>query len=166
MERGNVYDSGVVGITGKPYRSAFFGYGPRNVVNFDNSSYFWSINQPNQSLTFDFKERRVALSAYALATGDKDCHLTSWALEGSNDGANWIVIDEHHNDSVLWEARRGLFELQRPPVPYRFIRLRQIHSAFKRGVTGDFWGYGPHVLYLSGFEIFGSVYPPIFSSME
>lgn len=65
---------------------------------------FRTRNVPNGRIVFDFSDRRrVRLSAYVLQHGHHEEHaaLRSWRVEGSNDGNEWIPLDEQRECRML-----------------------------------------------------------------
>jgi hypothetical protein len=126
----------------------------KNAANVDANTAFVSLNQPNQWICYDFKDKRITLSHYSIrsrfdgfrgSNNPKD-----WVVEGSETGDDWIELDRQTNNEDLnsrnvakaWELKSG------PPL--RYVRLRQIGRAHSR----------KHYLAISSFELFGSLSKP------
>jgi hypothetical protein len=152
---GNVHDRGIVVVTGNDPMTNGAVRAAKNAADLYADSYFYSMNLPNQSLCYDFGSRVISPTGYAIRSrydrvdGDP-CHLKSWVIEISMDGAHWDVIDRRDNNSTLngFNAIR-MFTLSESKE-CRFIRLRQ---------TGPNHCSEPdYRLVISGFEVFGSLY--------
>ncbi|CUG92595.1 Hypothetical protein, putative [Bodo saltans] len=55
-------------------------------------------------IVFDFSDRRrIRLEAYILQHGHKEEHaaLRNWAIEGSNDGVDWLTLDRQYESRLL-----------------------------------------------------------------
>jgi hypothetical protein len=120
---GNVHKKSVVAITasGTTRGQAF------RVANHGWDGYWESTDAPNSWICFDFREQGAALSHYTLKSHGSTGHwFLMWAIEGSNDGSNWTVLDErntqHLNDMNIvktYECSKNCSEF------FRFIRMRQ-----------------------------------------
>jgi hypothetical protein len=131
-------------------------YAPRNVADLCSDSYFHSVNEPNQSICFDFKMMRVIPTHYSIraySSGPGCNHLKNWVIEGSVDGQSWDELDRRENDSDLNSSHAvKTFSVSdsKPKSksgPFQMIRLRQIgpnHNNY-------------HYLIFTAFEIFGSL---------
>jgi hypothetical protein len=152
--QGNVHEKGIVTVTGHDCHSDNSSYAASNAADLMVSSYFYSKNEPNQSLTYDFGDRRVNLSHYSLRSqynaGENGYYLQSWVIEGSVDGANWTEVDRHEEDrSLNYRNPVQCFSVQNGGTDFRFVRLQQ---------TGPNQYYSPnHCLVISGFELFGGL---------
>lgn len=60
----------------------------------DNNKYFYSLNEYNQWICFDFKEYKIIPTNYTIKSDYSTCNLKSWFIEGSNDNMNWEILDE------------------------------------------------------------------------
>lgn len=61
-------------------------------------------NVPSGRIVFDFSDRRrIRLEAYILQHGHKEEHaaLRNWAIEGSNDGVDWLTLDRQYESRLL-----------------------------------------------------------------
>jgi hypothetical protein len=145
---GNVHEKGVVNITSSSVgcRESF------KVANHEWSfrwNGFWqSDNEANSWICFDFKERRIALSHYTLKSGGSgDYHLVAWALEGSEDGANWTSLDARNTQELNGRYIVKIFGCSNKDSSklFRYLRLRQTAE------NSD----GCHFMQLGGIEFFG-----------
>lgn len=132
--KGNILENGTVGIT---TNSEVREKPLRNLVDFDSSDstcYYRSEENPMAIITFDFKDRFVLLTNYAIQTGTWDSnqgHLKDWIIEGSLDGNKYDEIDCRVNDSSLRGNKyTSLFDVKHKETKfYHFIRLRQTGPA-------------------------------------
>jgi hypothetical protein len=151
---GNVHTQGVVTITGRDCMSDNSSYAASNAADLTGPSYFYSKNEPNQSLTYDFGARRVKLSHYSIRSrhngNENDHYLQSWVIEGSIDDVDWVEVDRHEQDLRLnFSNPVELFAVKCRSEEFRLVRLRQ---------TGPNRHSSPsNYLVVSGFELFGSL---------
>jgi hypothetical protein len=104
----------------------------------------------NNWICYDFKERRVAPTHYAIRTyvGNRGSnHLKSWLVETSADGEAWQEIDHRENNDDL----NGTYATRTFPVakggPCRLIRLVNIGR--------NHFGYD--CLMVTAWDVFGSL---------
>jgi hypothetical protein len=123
----NVVDHGIISITASSAGSAQ-SYPLRNIADFASQNFYYTANQPNSWVCYDFKTMRIKLSHYSLrsqSTDDKN-FLRSWVLEGSLEGQSWIELDRHENNSALTgRGATATFPVSHSSA-FQFIRLRQI----------------------------------------
>lgn len=123
---------------------------PLNVTIFeDDSKYFYSKDEKNQWLCFDFKDRSVILSGYIIKSDNSSYHPKNWIIEGSNNQSEWETIDEQKNFLGL-EKRHVICEFMIPnpkSKSFRYIRLRQ---------TGKTWG-NHDFLVIGSMELYGTL---------
>jgi hypothetical protein len=62
------------------------------------TDYWYSNNEANSWICFNFKSRHLQLQHYTLKSSKSGCYFTDWVIEGSNDGSVWIVLDVRHTD--------------------------------------------------------------------
>ena len=142
---GNVHKQGIVAVTASSYYSIRY---PTNIVDFDHEEYFYSKNEPNQWVQYEFKTGRVIVDYYTLKTRQfgGGYHIQSWVVEGSTDGQNWDEINRQENVKEL--AQEGC--VRSFPVDstseFRFLRIRQT------GPNSN----GSNAMTLARFEVFGS----------
>ena len=128
-------------------------FGPQNVVEFESESRFYSKDEPNQYIMFDFKDRRISPTHYMIKTqgcGANCCHMKSWVCELSEDGVEWTEGDRQESSSKLnGSFLVGAFSIKtEAPLKYRFIRIRQ---------TGLNW-FNDNRMIMCGVEFFGTLY--------
>ena len=146
---GNVHDKGVVNITAdRPYYGSDPSYAAKNIADLEVNSCFDCANAENMWICYDFKDRKVILSAYSLRShyNDDNCNLKSWAIEVSLDGVSWQTADTRSNNDLHGRNRTVSYELSNP-VKCRYVRLRQ---------TGKNHA-GHYDTYTSSFELFGQL---------
>lgn len=110
----------------------------------------WFSFQPNPSIYFDFKERKIILSGYSFQTyaGDKDYgHLKSWKIQGSNDAFDWVDIDTKNDNFELNSSNAVKYWKVENKCAYRCIRIL---------LTGPNHA-GSDILVLKHVEFFGSI---------
>ena len=111
---------------------------------------FYTQNEPDSWIKFDFKERKVLLDRYTLKTyygSEGNSHLKNWVLEVSDDDNNFTEIDRHENCGLLnGNLKTATFEVSHS-TPARFVRLRQ---------TGLNW-HGNNYLVLNQIEFSGFI---------
>jgi hypothetical protein len=154
---GNVARKGAVKVTGFPLDNAS-NHSVENVVDLDDSSsHFWSKDSLNQTLSYDFCERRIVCTAYVIQStsgGDSGFnHLRSWVIEvAAEAGGPWLEIDCRTENSQL-NLRSAIvrFDIENP-IESRLIRLRQTdrnHFHSPAGCTNS--------IVISGLELFGDL---------
>jgi hypothetical protein len=60
---------------------------------------------------------------YTLTSSDAQADPTGWALEGSNDGTSWTVLDERREQTFRWRSQTRPFKVCSPGA-YTHYRLR------------------------------------------
>ena len=152
---GNVHEAEIVNVTASSvyedrWKTIYY---PKNAVDLETDSFYESTNEANACICYGFKDMRVISSSYSVRSygwGPGGFHLKSWAIEVSNDGSSWVVIDRRDgNDGLNDKFVTANFKI--PHVPserFRFFRLRQI------GRNHD----GKPRLTLSSLEIFGTLF--------
>jgi hypothetical protein len=114
---GNVHEKGIVIITAK----SCFWDDLKNVADVtDAESNYFSLNEPDQWVCWDFHERRVRATHYTL----RAYCLRSWVIEGSLDGESWIEIDRQTDNQDFRDLGLASFAVSNP-VAFRFVRLAQ-----------------------------------------
>jgi hypothetical protein len=133
-----------------------------DVVNYAWNDYWYTRHSPNSWIQFDFKDRVVSLTHYALkSAGHSNNHLLEWAVQGSTDGLSWTDLDRRQTQDLNNNYITKIFSCDATasqPHFYRFIRLQQ---------TGKN-SSGSDYLMLANFECFGSMAnaPPITSHCD
>ena len=158
---GNVHKKGVVKVTAS---SCFGGCEPENAVDLWQDSQFWSQNEPNSWICYDFGGRRVVVTKYSITStssgsrrktgsGSRSLHPKSWVLEISKDGSegSWVVVDRREkNFDLNYPSVTRKFGISTGPggaFPARFARLRQ---------TGENHN-GDDRLVICALELFGEL---------
>jgi hypothetical protein len=141
--RGNVYDKGIVRITSKSVYSDGPGNAVRNAADPASESFFTSKNEPGQWICWDFRDRRLRPTHYAI----KNYGLKSWVVESSLDGENSTEINRKtDNKDLKYGWRTASFAVSNSSECH-FIRLTQTD---KRHGGKDF-------LFIGAFEVFGTL---------
>jgi hypothetical protein len=148
---GNVHEKGVVEVIGKAY-NAIPNNAAKKVADLTSNSNFYSVDEPDQSVCYDFRKLRIKPTHYTIRSacdGYVDySNLKSWVIEVSDDGREWTEIDRRENNNEL-NAKNVIktFQVQKS-VECRFFRLRQIDKNHR----------GYHHIVISSFEVFGTLY--------
>ena len=119
---GNPHEKGVISITASSNSNQC-----HQLVDYGWNNWWCTDNQPNSWVQFDFKSRRVCLSHYSLKSdGNGYNHLVSWALEVSDDGSTWEVVDERNTQDLNGNYIVKTYECSKRSDRFvRFVRLRQ-----------------------------------------
>jgi len=123
---------------------------PENIVKFDESLYFYSENEPNQWIGYEFLAHLVTPNMYTLQTRQYGgrCHVQSWVIEGSQDGLEWTEMDRQSDVAEMDEQAFVKSFATARPMPCKFVRLRQT------GPNSN----GRNELSLARFELFGELH--------
>jgi len=143
---GNVHDKGIVSVTQSSTYSNLYA---KNCVDLNSDSYSETESQPNQWISFDFKEMKVRVTNYSIrAAHVQGCsNPKSWVIEVCDDGKSWEEVDRQGENQYLnGENFSHTFNISNPRF-CRFLRLRQISSHQS----------GSGFLVLRHFELFGSL---------
>ncbi|WP_449354257.1 GH92 family glycosyl hydrolase [Virgibacillus natechei] len=99
---------------------------------FDNTSETELMLENNAPwIQYQFTEGKKEGSMYTLTSGDsvssdepesQMADPQSWVLKGSNDGEDWIVLDERVNETFEWRNYTRAFEIENPGE-YEFYQL-------------------------------------------
>lgn len=117
------------------------------IVNPKHKKKFWySANEANSFVQFQFLQHRIRPSSYTIKTGEF-WHLKSWELYGSCDGVEWFLMDKHRNTNQLNQAYKPSVWKCYSRYYCQFIKLVQV------GQTHD----NMNVLCMSGMEFFGGI---------
>ena len=145
----NIHDSGIITIATNTCHND---HHPKNLVDLDKNNCYWSGSTcVNAWIRFNFKNMRVKISSYSINTDDRipgNCHIKNWAVEISDDGENWMLIDEHSNyDGLNGNNIIKTFDV-RPNNFSQFVRIRQ---------TGDYFGHPNVLLVIKSIEFYGQL---------
>jgi hypothetical protein len=140
---GNVHDEGIVTITSKSVHKDDPGFAAPFVADFSSDWCFFSTNEPNQWVMWDFHKRRVRSTHYTIYSS----LMKSWMVEGSLDGRVWTELDRQtDNEDFKCGLGTASFAVSNS-AECRFIRLTQ---------TGK--NHGDHdFLDVYAFEFFGTL---------
>jgi hypothetical protein len=144
---GNVHTNGAVSITcsSTAHNQCW------QVVDYNWTDYWYSDALANSWIQFDFKDRVVSLTHYALKSHHGSSNfLIQWTLSGSTDGNSWTVLDRRNTQDLNGRSITKIFECnERFSVGefYRYIRLTQT------GKTASNQDY----LLLTNIEFFGTM---------
>jgi hypothetical protein len=119
---------------------------PETILNYDNSTFFVSQDQPNSWFCIKLNTKQIILSGYLLRSwgGTTSNNLKSWKLECSKDNANWIVIDKQ------------IEELKNPFLKGKTISYQNPHQ----GILQDVERSEPNPFTFSCSSVCGSSYKP------
>jgi sugar phosphate isomerase/epimerase len=101
--------------TVKAIDKAFPGEGPENA--FDNSPKKWCVNQKSVWIQYTYSGGvRHIVTAYALTSGNDvpGRDPKEWQVLGSNDGADWHVVDERSDEDFEARYQQRLFKVAKP----------------------------------------------------
>jgi hypothetical protein len=147
---GNVHDRGAVNITANRPYSDNPGHAAKNVADFGTNSCFYSVNEPNQWICFDFKAMKIRPTHYSIrmcSPGPNSYQLKNWVIEGSRDGTSWNEIDRRENNTDLNRScAMETFNVCKVDT-FRLIRFRQI------GLNHQY----DNLMIFTAFELFGSL---------
>jgi hypothetical protein len=157
---GNVHDQGVVAVTSsrpvddKPKNAA------KNAADVKSDSWFSSIRRKkseeiphtwNNWLCYDFKQRMVALTHYAIKSFSKGTvggqNLRSWLVETSVNGVDWTTVDYQDTNSDLNGKNLTRLFAVKQTGECRLVRLVNIGRNHA----------GTDEMCVSAFELFGTV---------
>jgi hypothetical protein len=145
---GNVSELNIVDITSEMSNVQL-----KCVADLESLAFLSSGDSPNQWVCYQFKRHSVNCNGYSIHTPPIDGidgihHPRSWIIEGSSNGNNWMILDEEQHNNELRESDVWRSFRIGTQASVSQIRLRQ---------TGLNHG-GDHILALSGFEIFGTLF--------
>jgi hypothetical protein len=149
---GNPHELGIVQIgvpVGGLMAQDLVEYGERLNSHWKNSS-----RAGQNWITFDFKGRRLKLSAYTIRgcyCTDFRCRPKSWNLYGSDDANTWIRLD--HQEFGKGSGMDRVYAMTTCQVTneaaFRYIKWEQIEN----------WDMTLfHIVHISAIEFFGTVY--------
>ena len=116
----------------------------------NDDSCWYSNNEKNSWIQFDFKTRSISLKSYSL----RSCNgPKSWKIEGSNDMNTFTLIDQRNNpnDFKHCEYVNQHYNVNGSQDQFRYIRITQ----------GDEGGHNAHCFWLERVEFYGSLYETV-----
>jgi hypothetical protein len=142
---GNVHEKGLVNITcSSTQKNQCW-----EIVNYGWTGYIVTDSRPNSWIQFDFKDRVVSLTHYALKSHSGCVNFfVQWILQGSVDGNTWSVLDAQNTQNLNGTSLTKIFPCSVNSSVrrlYRYIRLTQTGKA----------SHGSDVLALANIEFFG-----------
>lgn len=151
----SVIDNNIVNVTASSFISNGQTNQPQNIADFERNDFkFYSINEKNSWICYDFIDKKVKPSHYSIRSTSWSYnvdHLQNWCIEGSNNGKKWNVLSKIRNEKTLiFPNAYNSFQVDDYSCSneyFRYIRLRQ--DGFNSG--------NDNVLGLSALELFGSV---------
>lgn len=127
---------------------------PENLILQDNTPTYWeSENLRDSYCLFDFVNKGVKLSAYALRSSNNmtdELDPKTWSVEGSHNKDEWFVLDEKYEvNDLVGASLEGFYECQEKASDdaFRYIRITQTSCNEK----------GTFVFRLARVEFFGEV---------
>ena len=118
---------------------------PDLMICSENTSNTFSLSQnPTSFLCVQFTNARVLVNGYLFACG-KNSELNNpqnWAIEGSNDGKTWHLIDQRLNNTDLEGNEKSHYWRCNISKPYSYIRWRMLRTGTKYTTIGKFELYG------------------------
>jgi hypothetical protein len=144
---GNVHTNGIVSVTASSnhYNAC------HQVVDYDWTSYWNSRSEPNSWIQFDFKNRRILPTRYAIKSDNESGHhLLKWSVDGSNDGTMWTNLDRRETNDLNGNRTVKSYECQSLESSYPFFRFVRLIQTGKNSSGSD------HLM-LTNVEFFGKV---------
>jgi hypothetical protein len=120
---GNVHEKGIVTVTSKsPPQNGESAL--KNLVDLTSSSAVIAERRADEWICWNFHEMRLWPTHYKI----RGSHLSSWVVEGSEDGTSWREIDRQSDNQELNNPSEdkiiASFAVSKPTTS-RFIRLTQ-----------------------------------------
>lgn len=93
------------------------------VDNNYNSKFLVGDYVGDLSAQFQYEEAQN-LGAYTITSGNDapERDAKDWVLEGSNDGQNWVLLDQRSDENFENRLQTRRFEINNP-APYKFFRI-------------------------------------------
>jgi hypothetical protein len=147
----HVGDRGIVSITASSVADSQ-NWPLRNVAYFENQNSFYTKDEPNSWICYDFKDIRIKPTHYSIRSrrDNNSDHLRCWTLESSQDGESWVELDRRENNTALnSQGVIASFSISQS-IEVRMIRLRQLDKSSSHS----------YCLFVSAIELFGVVLEP------
>ena len=114
-------NTAVAGLNGKQAAALFD----------DDSTTSARLSGPMPSLSWNFKAPATA-RLYTLTSSNKRGDAQAWALQASNDGAQWTTLDERRDQRFAWRRQTRAFAIAQPAAYSRY-RLRLLNDGDGQG---------------------------------
>ena len=100
------------------------GFEGRNLLSMSMKSFWETTKGFPHWVTCDFKAERPGMLRYLLQTGThgENKMPRDWELQASDDGRNWITIDNQENQTDWKENETRIYNIKNPAL-YRYYRL-------------------------------------------
>lgn len=149
----NIHDSQTIEVTSNSIYSNE--HHPKNLLDLNDNNDYWSkVKDQNAWICFDFKDMKIEISNYSIKSGNcKDSNnIKNWVIEISDDGNNWIQIDQHSNYTGLNGYRIiKTFSVSRKSFS-RYCRFRH---------NGEYYGcYFSNTIIIRSIEFYGRLQEP------
>ena len=146
---GNLHDMGFVKMSGSSVYN--HGFAPKFVFDLSTEGYFHNADgDPGPWLCIEFVNRLFHLTGYTIRTRTDSpvANPSNWVMEGSKDGASWIVLDDRvRNRDLVGQGSVHHFTVKPCPQRFKFLRLRHTGPAHR----------ARNYLVLSRLELFGEI---------
>ena len=104
---GNVHEKGIVEITSSSDGNEHCW----DVVNYSSNHNWYTNNVLNSWIQFDFKDRSVSVTHYALKSREHDSYTPlQWILSGSMDGQRWTIIDIQNTEEIKGSSKTNILQ--------------------------------------------------------
>ncbi|KAK8857517.1 hypothetical protein M9Y10_015922 [Tritrichomonas musculus] len=124
---GNIHDNGTIEISSNSICNNECL--PRNLVDYNSDNYYYSNNDEDAEVCFDFKDKKIQLNCYSIKSYNNfrnEANLRNWVVEVSDDAKDWLIVDQHSDDQTLNDANVvHAFRTSELNDFYRFVRIRQ-----------------------------------------
>lgn len=127
-------------------------YSVLNLFDGSDNTMFHSKDQPDSFIEIRLLHCKFYLTHYALKAGNSDicdnkCPV-SWTIEGSNNGLDWVILDEVEYDISVYKLNElRVFKVRSICTSFEYLRFVQKES-INRSDNG---------IFLSLFDLYGRV---------
>jgi hypothetical protein len=142
---GNIHTMGAVDISSSSdqYNNCW------QVADHGWINYWYTRDEENLWISFDFKDRRVSLSHYTLKSHPgKGQFPKEWLIDGSNNFESWMELDRRSTRDLVGKSIVKTYQCSKTSsTGFRHIRMRQT------GLASDYGRF----LALTNIEFFGQL---------
>ena len=125
------------------------GYEPEKALNQENSYFHSNYTAANHWFCVKFKSY-FEIKSYTIKTRYTDpYHPKIWKVHGSNDFADWHIVDEKSTNILQYNNQVENFVVDKPGI-YKYIKITQIENI---GGTSTFFTFG-------SLDLFGTYIVP------